>query len=444
METIKYLKKVKKERKQLKKLPDTPGIYFFWSINKTALYIGKAINVKKRVTSYFSKNLQDKTTNMVAESTHISYLKVGSELEALVLEAKLISTYKPKYNAVLKDDKKPLYIKITKEEYPRVITARKLDKSNSKDFFGPFPSGYKVRQVLRMLRKIFPFADHLPGKRACIYSHMGLCNPCPSELELLEKDKKAKKRRKYLANIRNIRGVLSGRINSVTKDLEKEMKTLAKSENYEKAMVLREKIKNISYITQPITSIAGFLQNPNLIEDIRQKETNDLQSLLKAFVDIPELRRIECFDVAHMAGTNPTASMVTFIDGEPDKSLYRRFRIRQKKGASDTDSLAEVALRRLSHLSTWGVPDLVLVDGGKGQVSVFDKAMKDQGILVVGIAKQRETLVFVKWENGKKIYQQKVMPAGDARNLVQRLRNEAHRFARRYHHKLVAKTILGE
>ena len=443
MQTLKQLKKIKAQKSNLDKVPSSPGIYVFWSESGAVNYIGKAINLKKRLTSYFSKTIEGKTRNMVRASEYISYIKVGSELEALVLEANLVGTYKPKYNSDLKDDKKPLYIKITDEFFPRVQTARKIEKGQNKAFFGPFPSGYKVRSVLRMLRRVFPFSDHKMGKDKCFYSHLGLCSPCPSVINSLSnKNQKEFERKKYLKNIKNLKSILSGNINGVKKNLIKEMEEFSKQEKYESAQEIKRQLELLSYITQPITSVSGFLKNPNLIEDIRENEIADLTKMVRKYIKAPKsLIRIECFDVAHMQGTSPTASMVTFINAEPEKSMYRRFKINQNKGNSDTDSLREVAKRRLKYLATWGVPDLIIVDGGKGQVSAFLDMYEKEGIAVCGLAKREETLVFGMRENGKIRFVERVVPKGPARNLVVRLRNEAHRFARSYHFKLVEKNL---
>ena len=155
-------------------------------------------------------------------------------------------------------------------------------------------------------------------------------------------------------------------------------------------------------------------------------------------MDIGEIRRIECYDVAHLQGSEPTASMVTFVDGEPEKNLYRQFKIRQKKGNDDVASLKEVAQRRLKHLSDWGVPDLIIVDGGKGQVGVFHEIFQEHNIPVVGLAKRFESVVIPREDE----FIVRKVPKGNALNLVKRLRDEAHRFARRYHHKLLTKMLI--
>ncbi|HJY98984.1 MAG TPA: UvrB/UvrC motif-containing protein [Patescibacteria group bacterium] len=431
-------------RENLKSVPQTAGVYVFFK-GKTPIYIGKANNIKRRLSSYLDLNLEPKTRKMVTEARYISFVKVTSELEALLLEAKLIRKFMPHYNIAAKDDKHPLYIIITKEEYPRVISARKPDLANikTKSVYGPFPSSANVRSVARMIRRIFPYSDHKLGTRPCLYSHIGLCSPCPNSIELENglKTKKAKKQI-YLSNIKKVKKILDGKIGTLVHDLESEMKIASASLNFEAASELRDSLQKLQYITSPQIPVEGFMENPNLYEDLRNKETLELKQILSKWdIKVKKLKRIECFDIAHLAGTNPTASMVTFIDGEADKTLYRHFRIRQKKGGSDTDSLKEVIKRRRKHLKTWGRPDLVIVDGGKPQVGTFIRELENEDIAVIGIAKRFETLVIPVKKNSTLILKEYKLPRGSALNLVQRMRDEAHRFARKYHHTLISKNF---
>lgn len=426
-----------------KKIPESPGIYIFFA-GKTPIYIGKAINLKRRLSSYFDLHLEPKTRRMFSDAKHLSCVQVTSELEALLLEARLIRKYIPKYNIAAKDDKHPLYIQITKEQFPRITTARKIAQ-NQKNLalFGPFPSSENVRQVLRMLRRIFPYSDHKIGSRACLYAHIGLCNPCPNEiLKTKNKTLKIQKTKEYLKNIKRIKAVLSGKFNNVTLDLIAEMKEYSGVQRYEEASKTRDQIKRLEYITQPQMPVDFYMKNPNLYEDLRKKELSTLKNLLiKNGLKIASLNRLECFDVAHLAGVNPTASMVTFVDGEADKNFYRHFKVYQKKGQSDVDSLREVIKRRLNHLKDWGKPDLIIVDGGKPQVGVFVRELEKFEIPVAGLAKRFETLIIPAKFDGTLSLKEQRVPRGPALNLVQRLRNEAHRFARRYHHALISKGL---
>lgn len=440
------LQNQKFNKRQVQKIPQSPGVYIFQAENGKPLYIGKSINIKKRVLTYFAKNLAQKTSRMVKEVRKFSFIVVNSEIESLLLEAHLVKKYKPVYNSALKDDKHPLYIKITREKYPRVLTARKndLSKTKNKAIYGPFPSAKNVKYVLKMLRRIFPFSEHEPGKRACLYNQIGLCQPCPNEIEKEEnKDKRKNFVKEYNNNLSNINRFLGGKIKFVQSKLDKQMKLFSKQQEFEKAAKIREKIEKIDYITQPVTPIKYFVENPNLIEDIREEELRDLGNILSQFISITQpLRRIECYDVAHISGSKPTASMVTFINGDPDKNYYRHFRIRQKKGQDDIASLNEVAKRRKKYLASWGIPDLIVVDGGKGQVSTFYKEFKAYKIPLVGLAKKREQLVIPKSKNDKISFNVITLTPGGALNLLQRIRNEAHRFARRLHYKLLKKALI--
>lgn len=425
------------------KIPATPGVYIFWQ-QDLPIYIGKAVNLKSRLKSYFAVKLFPKTARMIKEADSLSFISVASELESLLLEAKLIRGYKPKYNFAAKDDKHPLYIRVTKEDYPRVITARKIDdRERNLAFFGPFPSSSSVRMVLKLLRRVFPFSDHKLGKRPCLYSQISLCHPCPNFVDKLKDERKKKiLRKQYMTNIRKLISILSGNIKKVRNALSQEMLSLANAERFEEAQGVRNKLERLNYITQPVIPSAFYLENPNLIEDIRRRELKSLKEILSEFISLRRLTRIECFDVAHLVGSAAAASMVTFVGGEADKNFYRHFRIRQKRGQDDISSLREVVKRRINHLKNWGVPDLIIVDGGKTQASVFYQELSPYGIATLAIAKGEEKLV-IPIKNGNKIeFREKALARGPALNLVQRIRDEAHRFARRYHHLLVKKTLL--
>lgn len=418
-------------KKEFLKLPEVPGVYTFWK-SKTPIYIGKSVNLKSRLYSYLAITLGAKTRQMVSEADSMTYIEVMSDLESLLLEAELVHKLKPKYNILLKDDKHALYIVITNEEFSRVLAVRKLVANEYKGLkasFGPFPNSTNVKTILKLIRKIFPYSDHKIGKKACLYSHLGLCNPCPNTIKTDEDSKK------YKNNIRNIKLVLSRKFNTVRKSLEKEMNLLSKQLKYEEAKAVRDKIKTLDYITQERIETQEFLENPNLTEDIRGQELDSLQKILNNESQITKsLVRIECFDIAHLSGVSATASMVVLINGEKENSEYRHFKVKQRNGQSDYDSMNEIAKRRMKNLDAWGTPDLIIVDGGLGQVKIFNTICTAYNIPVVGIAKNPDRLVF---PDGRK-----VRLRGQALHLVGRIRDEAHRFARRLHHKLLSKSIL--
>ena len=428
------------DTQNISKIPEEAGVYIFFSDNKP-LYVGKSRSLRERVKSYINSTLLPKTEKMMNEANSFSYVQVSSELEALLLEAKLVRLLQTPYNIQLKDDKHPLYIRITKAKYPQVLTARKINQSDPNlAFFGPFPASGSVKSTLSLLRRIFPYAQHKPGKRACIYKQIGLCDPCPSEIENeIQKEVKEAERKIYLKNIKLIKRFLEGDLTSVKNILTKQMMEKSRSENFEAASQIKAQIARLEYITAPRTPTEKFLENPNLLEDMRREELISLNAFLAKYIRIPDLTRIECYDVAHLAGSKPTASMVTFVDATPEKSYYRHFKVRQKKGNDDVASLREIAKRRVNHLSTWGVPDLIIVDGGKGQASAFFEEFEKVGVPVIGLAKRDETFVIPKRVDGKITFILIRVPPGSILNFVQRIRDEAHRFARRLHHKLIAR-----
>lgn len=274
---------------------------------------------------------------------------------------------------------------------------------------------------------------------------MKLCVPCPSVIEnTKDEEEKNILIDQYRDNIRNIKGLLTGRFTWVINRLEKKMIKYAKVQEYEKAKDTKSQIDNIRYITQERFSSYEFLNNPNFVEDVRSDEIKETISILKDMdIKVGKLIRIECYDVAHIAGSYTTASMVTFFKGEPDKNYYRHFRVRSQKKSNDVGALKEIISRRVRHFTDWGTPNLIVVDGGKGQVKVFHEQLKGFSVPVVGLAKRHESVISVKEENDVLHFKEKRLPRGNAKNLFQRLRNEAHRFARRYHHHLLKKDLLG-
>jgi excinuclease ABC subunit C len=428
-------------RENILKSPQTPGVYIFRDPKGKPIYIGKAKNLKNRLTSYIAVSMGPKTYAMVHEATNLSMIQVNSEIEALLLESNLVKKYLPKYNIELKDDKSPLYIAITKEPYPRVLTLRQTQLASFpvKRYFGPFVNSGSVRKVLKLLRRVTPYSQHPIGKRACIYHQIGLCNPCPNTIVYTQDDKRRETlKREYISNITRLTKILSGKPDLVKTDLQKEMERHAKLEEFEEASIYRERLAALHAVTSPNASIEGYVRDPEMLSDIRYKEAQELSTIIEPFFGKKEIVRIECFDIAHLSGTHPTASMVTFINGEPDKHFYRHFRIKKERQNNDTESMREVLTRRSKYFESWGKPDLLVVDGGKGQLSKAIEVLGNE-VTIVGLAKRYETIIaFV---NGE--FQSIVLPDGGAKNLMQRIRDEAHRFARRYHHKLVTDALLS-
>ena len=444
IKTISNLPKIKITKDNFSKLSTNPGVYIFWRNNKV-VYVGKAVNLKKRLSSYLQLKLDPKTSKMISSAESLCYIKVENELEALLLESYLIKKYQPKYNIIAKDDKSPLYIKITKEKYPRVITARKIDEKENEfmSFYGPFPSSKIVKQFLKILRRAFYFSDHKITKKPCIYSQIGLCNPCPSLIEQT-KDLKQKDdlRKRYISQIKTLDSFLKGNYKQIQNKLYKKMLFYSSKQMFEKANELKKQLDSISYITQPVIMPKFFSDNPNLTEDIRKTELSSLQKILQKISGRKiNLERIECYDISHISGVSTAASMVVFINAEEDRKNYRHFKIKQKNSRDDLSSLEEVAKRRIKHLETWGKPDLIVVDGGITQTKTFNKIFSLKNIPVIGIAKRFETLIIPKKNSLE--YEKFVLPNVPAKKLIQRIRDEAHRFAQRYHHKMFKKMLLN-
>lgn len=397
--------------------------------------MGKAINLRRRVSSYFSGSvdLGEKTRALASKIDTIRYIPVSSEIESLLLEANYIKKYIPPYNVRFTDGKAYPMIQITvKNKFPSVLYARKATDPQSL-YFGPYPNVGAMRLVVRTIRRIFPFqsvANH-PNK-VCLYFHLGLCL-CPSVF--LENAKEYKK------NIHHVIEFLNGKSKRVIRDLEKDRDVLSKQEQFEKARGVQKKIDAMKAVTAPSYKPFEYEINPNLTSDLRQDELHQLKHILNENnVPVSYLERIECYDVSNIQGHSVTASMVVFTNGEKDSSQYRKFRIRTLTEGIPNDfaAMEEVLTRRLQH-SEWKTPSLIIVDGGKGQISAALKAFKKYNatIPLVGLAKREETIITPDFKEIR-------LPIHSiALHLIQRIRDEAHRFAITYHRKLRQKYALA-
>lgn len=416
-------------------LSTKPGIYLFLDGKGSVLYVGKAKNLRKRVSSYFAKYIElgTKTQALVSKVQQIKTVIVPSEIEALLLEIKYIKKYKPKYNIRFIDGKNYPLIRITvKDTYPKVLIARRSEDKKSK-YFGPFPNANAMRLVLRTIRKIFPYqsAPNHP-KKICLYYHLRLC-PCPPVFDSSEFKKEYKK------TIKHVRNFLSGNTKKIISELAKERDASSENENFEKANSVQNKINAINLITGPFYKpVFDYEINPNFSEDLREQEVSSLKKILnKNNVKVQTLGRIECYDISNISGKNATGSMVVFINGEKESSLYRKFKIRTMDTPNDFAMMGEVLKRRLNH-PEWTTPNLIIVDGGKGQISSGVKALEsaNKNIPLVGLAKKEEIII-------TSDFREIVLPKeSEALKLVMRIRDEAHRFAITYHRKLRSKHLL--
>lgn len=426
----------------LNHLPHAPGVYIYRDLSGTIIYIGKAKDLKKRVSQYFQRDdaVGPKTQLLVSQITAIQIIKTVSELDALLLEAKLIHDNAPKYNVVLKDDKSPLYMLLTlSEPLPHVRSVRRSDlpkKIKKADaLFGPFQSAGVVRSLLRRLRHTIPYC--IQNKRTgkpCFYSHIGLCNPCPSLIEKMPESAVRKDlAHRYRTNIFRLKDILSGKSNTVRKELEKEMKVAAREKRFEEAAVLRNHIENLYGMLAKKYDPMLYVSSDAAVEDIY---TNELAALGEV-LGITSPDRIECFDISNTGGRYATGSMVVLTAGHKDTGQYKRFRIRRENTPNDFAMMAEVITRRFTH-SEWPKPDLIVIDGGKGQIQAVKE--KVPGIPVIGLAKRFEEIIIPKPDNKWKVLRLDL--TSPALHVLERVRDEAHRFAISYH-RLLRKKAFG-
>ncbi|MCX6735467.1 MAG: GIY-YIG nuclease family protein [Candidatus Parcubacteria bacterium] len=393
---------------QIKKLPDTPGVYFFKDTRGTILYIGKATSLRDRVRSYFSKDILTTRGPIIAQmldlAVKVDYEQTDSVLEALILEAELIRKYQPKHNTDLKDDKTWNYVVITKEEYPRVLLVRErvLEPEKYAYFFGPFIHGGQLKEAMKIVRKIFSFRDTCTPNsgKPCFNAQIGLCPGVCSG---------AVSKKEYAKNIKNIALFFQGKKKSLIGKLEREMKTFAVKEEFEKANEVKKTIFALSHI-----------QDVSLL-----KRNNHLT------VKPPSEIRIECYDVAHISGAFMVGVMTVVENGEPKKSEYRKFKIKGE-GVNDTKNLGEMLSRRLEH-SEWPFPKMIIVDGGLAQKNVADRLLEKYGytIPVLGVVKDEHH------RPRNIIGDQKLARLHEKEILLGN--SEAHRFAIAYHKKLRGK-----
>ena len=405
-------------------LPLKPGVYIFKDPPGQVLYVGKAKNLKNRVRSYFQplERLGPKTSRLVGLINSVEIIEVGSEIEALLLESRLIKRFRPPYNIAGLDDKSPYYIHLTREQYPRPV----INHESLNALVGPFLNSRIPRSILRSFRSVAPYCiAPRPVRRPCFYSHLGLCTPCPGNKNMSATQ--------YRRNIGYLRRLLNGNFSSVEKSLSAHMNDASRFYDFESAARLRDRLAALSYLRQMPVSPDDYLINPNLTADKRQSALDALKSALS----VNELRTIEMYDVAHLSGVSATAAMTVAVDGETDPRRYRHFTIKSPRTDSDVDMMREVLIRRLRR-SDWPLPDLIVLDGGKPQLSILKSQISDFNIPIIALAKRDEILVFPTADGFRELKLDKSDPG---LLLLVRLRDEAHRFSRRLHHKHRSKSL---
>ena len=433
---------------KLKELPKEPGVYFHKDSRGEIIYVGKAARLSNRVRQYFqkSRSRDPKTEALVAEIFDTDWMVVESELEALFLEAEMVRRYMPRYNILLRDDKSMVYIRVDYDsDFPTVGTTRRPLDDGAR-YFGPYLSALSVRTALKSLRRVFPFATRrIAGqKRATLHYHLGL-DPGLEEGKTSLID--------YRANLRRLIAVIEGKRSAIERELEKEMKQKAKLQDFEGAAKARNQLFALQNLTnQVIFSDKEFL---DISKDHALNELVDLLGLAK----FP--RRIEGYDISHMQGTDVVASMVVFTNGVSNKGEYRKFKTK-KDHNNDFYNMNETIKRRLSdkNRKAWGTPDLFLIDGGKGQLDAAIRARDEMGcetVPFIGLAKREEQIVIHKEKSNVSLQLSALQSLGGFRSesddfilvnvphntnlvkLLQRIRDESHRFAVSYHSVLKTK-----
>ncbi len=519
----------------LENIPSSPGCYIYKDVLGKVIYVGKAKNLKKRVSSYFLKKDHDtKTQALVSNISSVDFIVTSNELEALVLENNLIKKYMPKYNIDLKTGQRYAYIQLTKETFPRLLTLREKPSGKDYNVFGPFVSGQNRLETIRFLNKQFKLrtCKRLP-KKPCVRYHIGYCSaPCINNITKEE----------YSKTIDTVKKILSGKSQEHLPEMKKEMEIYSKSQDFEKALTLRDQISAIEYLAEKqnmerkvnydqdiinyeirentayvllfnidkgllinkkeftfdsslvdISVLDDFLikyysnnqktlpQEIILPEEISLTTKEYLEGLAKKkiAITIPKIGEkkqlldlcfknieitffrniskvqalkeklklktephvIECFDISHLSGTLTVGSMVTFRGGVPDKSNYRRFRIKtlEKNKIDDFKAIAEVVRRRYLN-QTMPLPDLIVIDGGKGQLSSAVEVLKDlrvqNKVQIISLAKRDEEIF-----RPDNLFPLKLNKKDIALLLLEEIRDEAHRFAINYNKLLRGKEI---
>lgn len=432
-------------REAVRGFPSAPGLYFMKDGDEKVLYIGKAKNLRSRVSSYFqpgadlAESRGPWIVDMINKTATVEYLQTESEVDAILQEARLIKDIHPPYNSDLKDAKTFPYLEITtRQEFPGVYITRNPQDSKNR-MFGPFTNVKDLRAVMGVLQKIYRFRTctleiHSSDEkrrffRPCILYNIKQCTaPCGDRVS----------RDDYKAQIKDLIKFLQSKRSTVLRQLKKQMEEASVAMDFESAAMYRDRIRLIENLDRRGT-VEGHVQPEVFAVDPTEALTK-LQAILKSSQPI---RIIEGFDIAHLSGTDTVGAMVQFIDGRPFKSGYRRFKIKTVEGVDDYASLKEVVMRRyqraLAGQELW--PDLVLIDGGIGQLHAAEDAFSEMDAAMphlASIAKKEEIIYICGQDEPLRL------PAHSAvRKLFQYIRDESHRFAQHYHHILRGKRVQG-
>ena len=429
----------KKLEEKLKDLPRSPGVYFHKDKSGEIIYVGKAAVLKNRVRQYFqsTRDMDVKTRALVAEIEDTDWVETESEIDALFLESEMVKRYMPRFNILLRDDKSQLFVRIDmKSQWPYVCFTRN-PADDGADYYGPYYNGYAVKKAFRYLRKVFPYYTKPPkdDRKPDLDVHLGL-SPSP----LLSSDE-------YKTILRKLVRYLQGGRKSLARELEKDMKLAARLHDFETAADLRNKLYNLNELQRRI-----MFGDKEFLDISKDRALSDLTELL----GLPKIpARIEGYDISHMSGTNVVASQVVFINGVSSRSDYRKYKTKLEHN-NDFYNMNETITRRLSekNIKAWGMPDLMLIDGGKGQLDAALKAREAREITTlpfIGLAKREEQIVIDHVRSNVTLNKAKLeqlegyathsdsftlinLPhSSHIVKLLQRIRDESHRFAVSYH-----------
>ena len=441
----------------LRNLPDRPGVYLHKDKTGRIIYVGKALSLKNRVRQYFrSRSRMDpKVRAMVSHIAEFEYIITGSEMEALLLESKLVKKYMPKYNVLLRDDKSFPYIKVTLgEHWPRVVKTRRTPEDGSR-YFGPYTDAGALTQIVDMLSDVYGLkrcaAQTFPEDwKPCLNYHIGKCRGFCTITE------NETQHSQYLAMIERIMEFLAGDTEELLRYLRERMQEEAEAMNFERAALYRDQIAAVAAVPNQ-GKLDSFLEQVGRnrvrvvrrkAEAVAQKERERTEALSESLQNLGSFSlesRIEAFDISHIAGTDAVGGMVVFQDGKPQRKAYRRFRIRTAPGGGDTDSLQEVLYRRLQRglagdAGFLPMPDLLLIDGGINQVNAVSQILSVSGLTipVAGMVKDDKHKTRGLFFGGAEYDLKKNPPLY---HYVSAIQEEVHRFAIEYHRGLRAKKL---
>ncbi|MGY8770873.1 MAG: excinuclease ABC subunit UvrC [Pirellulales bacterium] len=427
---------------KVRKFPTTPGVYLFKDDKSRVIYVGKAINLRSRASSYFNAEAatDHRTGYWVHEIADADFMDCDSEVDALLVESRLIKDIQPKYNKELKDDKTFPYLMVSqREDFPRVEFTREPKDKNAK-LYGPFPNASALRGAIQVLQRIFKFRtcsldieetdERWKWFRPCLLASIDQCT-APCNLRISKEE--------YRKDIRRLHMFLEGNQGRLLKQMEDEMLEASKNLEFEKAAKLRDELQMLARLDE-----RGELESHAQPEVFYVDPKKGLAGLRQVLKLDKTPRTIEGVDIAHLGGGETVASLVQFIDGLPFKPGYRRYKIRNVTGIDDFASIHEVVARRFRKLqdSNESFPDILLIDGGKGQLSSAMAAFKDMQIeppTVISLAKRDEEIF--RPGNPEPL---KLSKHSYALRLLQYVRDESHRFAQHYHHILRRKSTFDE